>query len=157
MSDFEERFASALEERELEDVRPLYRELLVRLKKRDEAAYEEGVRRYRDAVEPALEEGGDPLAPWLRYGAWIARRLADGELTAVGRDGAASTVDLDAGTGPTGKSGGDPGEGAGGLADLPSGTLLLFLPDDDGEPGFPLALPADPSVHQEATRELLCG
>lgn len=146
MSDgFEGRYAAALEERGLEDVRPLYRNLLMRLKKRDEDAYEEGVRRYREELEPALEAGGDPLGPWLRYGAWLARRLTDGEVTAVGRDGGASTVELDA------------GDGSGGLADPPPGTLLLFLPEDDGEPGFPLAVPADPSVHQEATRELLCG
>lgn len=144
--DFEERYGAALEERGLEDVRPLCRKLLVRLKKADEGAYEEGVRRYREEVEPALEEGGDPLGPWLRYGARLARRLSDGELTAVGPDGAASTVDEDV-------EGGEAGD----LSELPPRTLLLYLPDDDGEPGFPLAVPAEPSVHQEATRELLCG
>jgi hypothetical protein len=149
VSDFEERYSSALEERGLEDVRPLYRKLLVRLRKRDEGAYEEGVRRYREELEPALEEEADPLGPWLRYGAWLARRLADGEVTAVAPDGSASTVGLDGGR--------DADAGGDGLSDLPSGVLLLYLPADDGEPGFPLAVPADPSVHQEATRELLCG
>lgn len=151
--DFEERYARALEELGLEDVRPLYRELLVRLRKRDEDVYGEGVRRYREEVEPALEEGGDPLGPWLRYGAWVAARLTDGEIAAVGPDGAASTVELDGGA-----RDGAPGEaGAGDLSDLAPGTLLLYLPDDDGEPGFPLAVPAEPTVHQEATREILCG
>lgn len=139
--DFEERYSAALEERGFEDVRPLYRELLVRLRNRDEDAYEEGVRRYREEVESALEEGGDPLGPWLRYGAWVAARLTDGEIAAVGPEGAASTVEA----------------GAGDLADVAPGTLLLYLPDDDGEPGFPLAVPAEPTVHQEATREILCG
>lgn len=139
--DFEERYSAALEERGLEDVRPFYRELLVRLRNRDEDAYEEGVRRYREEVESALEEGGDPLGPWLRYGAWVAARLTDGEIAAVGPEGAASTVEA----------------GAGDLADVAPGTLLLYLPDDDGEPGFPLAVPAEPTVHQEATREILCG
>lgn len=137
--DPESRYEAALAERELEDVRPLYRELLVRLRDRDEEAYEEGVRRYDEDVAPAVADAGDPLAPWLAYGAWLAGRLAAGRLCAVAPDGRAVEADE------------LPPEA------LEPRVLLLHLPDDDGTPALPLAVPADPSDHQAATRELLCG
>lgn len=144
-ADFEERYGAALEERGLEDVRPLYRELLRRLQKADPDAYEEGIRRYREVVEPALDDGDDPLGPWLRYGAWLARRLTEGELAAVAPDGAATPVEADGGPGAPRSLG------------IAPDTLLLHLPDDHGEPALPLAVPSEPTVHQEATREILCG
>lgn len=155
--DAEERYRAALQDRGLADVRPLYRELLVRLKKEDESAYEEAVLRYDEEVEPALQQADDPLVPWLRYGAWLARRLTPGELTAVGPDGAASEVEPggDGGDERAGKPDGP--ESGGGTGPLPAGALLLHLPEDDGEPGIALAVPDEPTPHQEAAREILCG
>lgn len=129
-------YARSLEAHGLQDVQPLYRALLKRLKSRDAAAYEEAVARYRDRVEPAVEDPGrDPVEVWLAYGRWLAERLSPGEVRAVGPDGRADPV----------------GDGA------PPGSLLLHLPDDRKERAICLAMPAAPTDPQKETADLLCG
>lgn len=134
-TDADARYRLALERRRLQDVQPLYRKLLLRLKSSDPDLYERAVSRYEEEVLPALRrEGEDPLRLWIGYGAWLAARLRPGRLVAVDESGLAETVE------------GDP----------PLGPLLLHLPDERGAPATPLALPADPSPPQSATLELLC-
>jgi len=178
----EERYLARLEELGLADVRPLYRELLKRLRDQDAEAYREAVRRYEEELAPSMEEGGredagdplDPVREWIRYGAWLAAHVAPGSLTAVDRTGRARPLDelapepeADPGSGrrepeaqqlgleeaaaspPEDETGDDDGQ-------VPSGALILHLPDRDREPGITLARPADPTEFQEAARELLC-
>lgn len=130
-----EAYEAALEEAGLEDVRPLYRGLLKRLRDRDPGAYERAVRRYEEELLPKVARGVDPLAAWLRYGAWLAGQVEEGR-----------TVVVDA----TGKSADFEGEPA-------PGGLVLHLPDEQRERGMVLAAPREPSDHQAETRELLCG
>lgn len=126
--------AAAFAERDLEDPRPLYRDLLLELRDEDPDAYEEAVRRYREEVEPAAE-GEDALVAWIDYGRRLAARLAPGRAVAVDRSGRSR----DAGRGPP-----------------PAACLLLHLPESTGRRAVTLAVPADPTEHQEQTRELLC-
>lgn len=161
MTDEAEAFyQTALEQRDLSDVRPLYRALLKRLQEEDPEAYGEAVRRYEEEVEPAVAGADDPVTEWLRYGAWLAGRLAPGRVAAVDGSGRAEEVELGAGGDEPTPPATDPGDGeARGPegARVPAGALLLHLPESSREPAFPLALPAEPTEHQEATRELLCG
>jgi len=140
------RYRSALEAAGLRDVRPLYRALLKRIREEDADAYREAVRRYEEEVEPEVEESDDPLGVWLRYGAWLAGALVPGRIVAV--DGSGRARDLDPGGG---------GSVEGVTGDVDGGPLLLHLPEPSRERALPLALPADPTGPQEATRELLCG
>jgi hypothetical protein len=119
----------------LADVQPLYRKLLVRLKSQDAAAYDEAVARYRDDVEALVDDAEDPVAVWVGYGAWLAPRIAGGELMAVDENGRARPV----GSPP------------------PLGPMLMHLPNDTKERGLVLAMPAEPSPAQEETAALLCG
>lgn len=130
----ERRYRAALERHGLQDVQPLYRELLVRLKGADPELYRRAVSRYEEEVAPRLErEGEEPLVVWVGYGAWLAARLRAGRLVAIDESGLAETVE------------GDP----------PLGPLLLHLPDERNVPATVLALPADPSPAQGSTLELL--
>lgn len=129
-------YAEALERRGLRDVRPLYRALLKRLKTEDPDAYAEAVGRFEDEVKPAVEASDDPLGEWLGYGRWLADRLAPGRAVAVGPSGRSA----EAADGPP-----------------PPEALLLHLPESTRRRALELALPAEPTDHQEATRELLCG
>ena len=129
-------YRTSLEELGLEDVRPLYRALLKRLKTEDPDAYADAVRRFEDEVKPAVEEGDDPLGEWLAYGRWLAGRLAPGRDVAVDPSGRSEEL----------------GDGT-----PPEGSLLLHLPESTRRRAVELALPAEPTDHQEAARELLCG
>lgn len=154
MSEDDRRYEAALDELGLEDVRPLYRDLLVRLKERDAGGYEEAVRRYREEVEPAVADATDPVRWWLRYGRWLADRLAPGTVVAVDGSGRSTELALeDDGADAVGAGSAAP---EGSETAVPAGALLLHVPDEDREPALPLAVPAEPTVHQEATRELLC-
>lgn len=192
--DADRAFRARLDALGLRDVRPLYRGLLKRLREEDTAAYEEAVRRYEEEVDAAVDGADDPVVPWLRYGAWLAERIAPGRTAAVDAGGRARDLELkpgpgagespapsaeqldigapsaepdDAGTGDGGSGdGGSGGPGAGpgreqdrpgGDDPVPPGALLLHLPDDDRRRALVLALPAEPTEHQEATRDLLCG
>lgn len=130
------RYREALARHGLQDVQPLYRRLLVRLKSADAGAYEAAVFRYEREVLPGVAEGeGDPLTPWLEYGIWLAGRLQPGQAMAVDGTGRARPVT------------GEP----------PLGPLLLHLPEERRVPAIPLAIPEEPSDPQRATLELLCG
>ena len=129
-----EPYARALERHGLEDVQPLYRSLLRRLKSVDPRQYERAVARYEEIVAPVLEGGEDPLGVWIDYGVWLAERLREGRVVAVDPTGLAESVE------------GSP----------PLGPLLLYLPDEARAPATPLALPAQPSDPQRVTLELLC-
>lgn len=130
-------YEAALAERELADVRPLYRELLKELKAQDPDAYREAVRRYEEEVQPAAEEADDPLRRWLGYGRWLADRLIEGRAVAVDRTG--RSREFAEGTAP------------------PEGALVLHLPESTRRRALELAVPAQPTEYQEAARELLCG
>lgn len=131
----ERRLTAALAERELEDPRPLYRELLKELRSQDPVAYEDAVERYREEVVPAAE-GDDPLAAWTTYGRWLAARVAPGRAVSIDRSGRSR----------------EPGDGAPAAA-----CLLLHLPESTSRRAIALAIPSDPTEHQQQTRELLCG
>lgn len=133
----EARFRAALADRGLEDVRPLYRELLKELKVQDPDGYREAVRRYEEEVEPAAGASDDPVRPWIGYGRWLADRLIDGRAVAVDRTGRSDEL----------------AEGA----PPPEGALLLHLPESTRRRALELAVPAEPTEYQEAARELLCG
>jgi hypothetical protein len=128
-------YARGLERYGLDDVQPLYRRLLLRLKSQDAAAYEEAVTRYREQVEAAVDDANDPLAIWVEYGTWLAPRLMPGQLKAIDEDGRAT----------------DAGEPA------PLGPLLVHLPDDQKSRALLLAMPAAPSPAQRETAALLCS
>jgi hypothetical protein len=130
-----EAYRRALSHHGICDVQPVYRQFLRRLRANDAGLYEAAVERYQADVIGGAEVDSDPLLRWVRYGAWLAGQIAPGQLVAVDRQGRAGRLD-----GPP-----------------PLGPLLLHLPEGKGERGVTIALPADPSDAQEATRKLLCG
>lgn len=130
------RLEEAVEERGLADPRPRYRRLLKRLAGEDRPAYRDAVRRFEEELVPAVAGGeADPAAAWTRYGLRVAGELVDGGAVAVDGSGRARAVE-------------DPGR-------PPVGELLLWVPDDGGEPALVLSRPAELSDPQEATVELL--
>lgn len=132
----EARYREALDRHGLQDVQPLYRKLLRRLKSEDPDRYRGAVARYEEVVVPALEaEEEDPLGLWVDYGIWLAERLREGRVVAIDPTGLAETVE------------GRP----------PLGPLLLHLPEETRAKATPLVLPSDPSPPQRETVELLCG
>lgn len=132
----ETRYREALGRHGLQDVQPLYRRLLHRLKSEDPDRYQRAVARYEEVVLPGLEaEEEDPLRLWVDYGIWLAERLREGRVVAVDATGLAETVE-----GPP-----------------PLGPLLLHLPEEMRARAAPLVLPSDPSPPQRETLELLCG
>lgn len=132
----ERAYRAALARHGVRDVQPLYRSLLVRLKKADPDAYETAVARYTERVADRIASGGpDPLAVWIEYGIWLAERVHAGRTMAVDDTGLAEPV-----------------EGA------PSpGPLLLHLPRERGAKAIALAVPEEPTEPQRAAIELLCG
>lgn len=133
----EERYEAALQRKGLQDLKPLYRELLKRMRDEAPGSYEEAVRRYREEVVPAAAREEDPLGVWLRYGAWLAERIAPGRVVSVDRTGKATELE------------GRPEE-------LPAEGLVLHLPEERGVRALPLALPASASEAQRETKDLLC-
>lgn len=131
----DDAYLQALAKHGLQDVQPLYRQLLLRLKAQDATEYEEAVARYKDEVESAVDDADDPVAVWVGYGAWLAPRLAPGSLRAVDANGLASPAE----TPP------------------PLGPMLMHLPDDPKVRALVLAMPAEPSPAQKETAALLCG
>ena len=119
----------------LEDVRSTYRRLLVQLKQKDPAAFEEASRRYRDDLAPAISRGDDPIAAWLGYGSWLAGTLSEGRDLAIDASGRARPF--------------DPARDAG------AAVLILHLPDDARTPTLLLAAPAVMSEPQRETAALL--
>ena len=127
-------YETALVRHGLEDVQPLYRRLLLRLKKGDASAYEEAVERYRSEVEAHVDSVDDPVEVWVAYGAWLAPRVSRGTLKKVNRDGRADDV-----AGPV------------------LGPMLIHVPDDARERAILLAMPSEASPAQRETAALLCG
>lgn len=128
-------YAQGLARHGLDDVQPLYRQLLLRLKSHDAAAYEEAVARYRERVESAVDDADDPVAIWVEYGTWLAPRLMPGKVKAIDEEGRAT----DAGS------------------PAPLGPLLVHLPDDQKSSALLLAMPSSPSPAQRETAALLCA
>lgn len=128
------RTEEALEAGGFADMRPAYRDLLRRLKLRDEEAFEGASRRYREDVVPAIADGAtDPIEAWLAYGAWLAGRFGGGRLVRLDETGFASAAEPEP---------------------IP-GHVLLYLPEGAGDPAIPLLHPAEPSPAQRAALELL--
>lgn len=127
-------YARSLEEHGLEDVQPLYRQLLRRLRPLDPDAYDEAVGRYHEEVESAVEDSDDPVEVWVRYGVWLAPHLAPGSLMTIAENGRADPAP-------------DP---------PPLGAMLIYLPDDTRTRGFVLAMPSEATPAQRETAALLC-
>ena len=127
-------YESALARHGLEDVQPLYRRLLARLRTRDAVAYEEAVERYRAEVEARVESAEDPVAVWVSYGCWLAPKLGRGTLKSVSREGRADDV-----------------------REPVLGPMLMHVPEDERESAVLLAMPSDASPAQRETATLLCG
>ena len=133
-SDADALTLKALESGGWADMRPTYRTMLRRLKQHDPEAFEEASRRFASEVEPAITAGEqEPVAAWVAYGAWMARRLGAGRLVGLDETGLAAPAD------PRPEP----------------GRVLLFLPDASGDGAIPLVQPAEPSDAQEAALELL--
>jgi len=125
-------YQQALAKSGLSDVQPLYRSLLVQLKKRDGARYEAAVLRYTSDVESADPEA--VLNAWVTYGAWLATELAPGQLVSIDENGRSREL-----SGPP-----------------PLGTLLMHVPDDARVRALVVTRPAKPSPAQHETMTLLC-
>lgn len=126
----------ALAEAGFADPRPLYRDLLRRLREADPDGFRDAAAHYEAELLPAIaERDADPVEAWLAYGAGIAERLAPGEVVAVD---------------PTGRA-----RPAGAGAPAP-GALVLHLPND-GSRALLLLAPREPSEPQDATVALLAG
>jgi hypothetical protein len=135
MTDVTEAYARSLEDHGLEDVQPLYRVLLRKLKSQDATTYEEAVARYRDDVE-AVEatSGADPVALWLAYGCWLAETMEPGSLMTIGDNGRAEAA----------------------TEAPPPGPMLIHLPEATNRRGFLLAMPKKATPAQRETAALLC-
>jgi len=128
------RLEEALGATGAEDPRPLCRERLRELRNAREDAYSEAVRDYGETVTRRIaEEGADPLACWLEFGARLAERLHRGR-----------TVVLDG----TGKA----------REFAPPASwqqLILHLPDDRTVRALPVVVPPEPTSAQSAALDLL--
>lgn len=117
------------------DPRLDYRDLLRRLKERDETSFRNAVHDYEaEVVERLSDPATDPVAAWLEYGARLAALVGGGRTVAIDRDGRSSEA-----------PGATPGVG----------TLLLHLPANAGAGGIVVACPREPSDAQAATIALL--
>ncbi len=125
----------ALTDAGLADMRPAYRILLRRLKASDPAAFSEATARYDEVLVPAIAGGDDPVATWVAYGAWLARRLLPGRLVQLDTTGLATDVS------------GDP--------EVDSSRVLLYLPLAEKESAIPIVRPLEPSNAQRSALELL--
>lgn len=129
-----ERIQAALESGSYTDMRPVYRAILKRLKRKDAVLFDEATARYEETLVPSLaDEATDPISAWVEYGAWLARKLGTGRLVRLDESGLATNCEA---------------------APAP-GQVLLFLPDEQGESAIPLLRPAEPSTAQKAALGLL--
>lgn len=119
------------------DPRPLYRDLLRRLRESDPEGFRAAAGHYETELVPAVAEGSvDPVEAWLGYGARIAARLGPGRLVQVDAGGRARPLE----DGPPA-----------------AGSLVLHLPADGSRAVLVLLLPLTPSEPQDATVQLLAG
>lgn len=127
------RLEEALAERGARDPRELYRERLRELKRVSPDEYAQAVEYYREVLLPEVaSDGGDPLLAWTEYGRKLAAALAPGRTVCIDASGRAQ-----------------PYEGAS------REELILHLPDARGSRALLVALPAEPSVAQRATIDVL--
>lgn len=125
---------AALESGGYADMRPVCRTILKRLKQKDAVLFDEATARYEETLVPALsDDDAEPVAAWVEYGAWLARKLASGRLVRLDESGFAA--DSEAAPAP--------------------GHVLLYLPDEKDESAIPLLRPAEPSTAQKAALGLL--
>lgn len=128
------RFEEALEASGARDPRDFYREQLRDLKTRDEEAYEEGVRHFREELIPAVASGeADPLEAWERFGLRLAELTAPGRTVAIDRTGVSHAYEA-----PSAEE-----------------RMVLHLPHDRKEKAILVSLPAELSRAQRATYDLL--
>lgn len=126
---------SRLEATKSQDPRPQYRELLRLLKERDPAQFDVLRQHYAREVEEALaKQDRDPLGLWLDYGLVLAEAMV-GPGTAMEINDAGVAIPLEGSPKP--------------------GSLTLFLPEGRGSRALAVAVPATPTLAQEATLDLL--
>lgn len=129
-----DRTEAALKSGGYADIRPVYRAILKRLKQKDAVLFDEATARYEETLVPALADGDtEPVAAWVEYGTWLARKLATGRLVRLDESGLATNSE----------------------ASPKPGQVLLYLPDEKGESAIPLLRPAAPSAAQKAALGLL--
>jgi len=131
------RTEEALADAGLADMRPVYRQLLRRLKDSDPAAFVEATARYDEVLVPAITGGEDALSTWITYGAWLAARLTPGRLVRLDETGLATDVE------------GEPKP--------ESSAVLLHLPLAEREPAVTICRPEEPSPAQRSALQLLAG
>lgn len=131
------RLESALESAPVRDPRPYLREILRHLKERDSGAFERAIAHFESTLVPAVAGEGDPLAEWLEYGRVLAALSGEGRIVAIDETGRATPVESAEG------------------GDVPSDTLLLYLPDATDTPAAVLRCPRDATPAQEASIGLL--
>jgi hypothetical protein len=128
----EQRLADAAATLRLMDPRPPLRATLKQLRERQMDAFTRAVAHYEEQVLPRLA-AEEPMAVWLEYVRFVGQLTANGRLTAIGDDGAATSF----------------------KPPLAPGTLVLFLPEDTTVPAFIAAQPQQPSAAQHASMQLL--
>ncbi len=127
------RLTEAFAARGLKDARDAYRARLRALRAADPEAFARATAFYEDHVTPRLESDEDPLEVWIDYGRMLGELNGPGRLLAVDASGRARPYQ----------------------PPLPTGTLLLFVPDERNEDVLAAMEPASPSAAQRATYGLL--
>jgi hypothetical protein len=129
----DERLTEALAAGGLADTRPVYRQVLRRLRETHPAAFEKALRHYDEVVLAELGGTADAVETWIAYGAWLADLTAEGRVMSVREDG--RSVEY--------------------RRPYASGDLVLHIPGSAADPVLPLMLSAAPSPAQQATYDLL--
>ena len=129
----DERLTEALAAGGLDDTRPVYRQVLRRLRERHPDAFERALRHYDEEVLPALAGTAAPVETWIEYGAWLAGLTAEGRVVSVRADGRASDY----------------------RPPYAVGELVLHVPESAADPVLLLMRSATPSAAQQATYDLL--
>ena len=129
----DERLEATLEKTGARDPRGVCRERLRELKGVDAAAFEQALGYYRDRLVPSIAAGEEPFTAWVDYGRTIADLTFRGRTVAIDRTGLAREYATPA----------DPE------------ALVLHLPEGGRGRALLVARPRDPSLAQQATRDLL--
>jgi len=129
----DERLTEALAAAGLADTRPVYRQVLRRLRETHPSAFEKALRHYDEFVLPSLGGAADPVETWIAYGAWLAELTAEGRVMTVRANGRAVEY----------------------RPPYAAGDLVLHVPESAADPVLPLMQSAAPSPAQQATYDLL--
>lgn len=129
----DQRLEATLAKTGARDPRAVCRERLRELKSVDAAAFERAVGHYRDRLIPSVAAGEEPLTAWVEYSRTIAGLTCPGRTVAIDRTGLAREYATPA----------DPE------------ALVLHLPRGGRGRALLVAQPRDPSLAQQATRDLL--